>query len=227
MLKVKNLSLCKSRPILQNLSLDLPKGRVTLLLGKSGSGKTSLLRCLAQLETAYQGEISYEGKSLRELAPKERAQLIGFIPQSFPLFLHQNVLDNCAAALRVVFGVPKQEAYARVGEVLCELDIDKLALSLPHELSGGQQQRASIARALVLNPQFLLFDEPTSALDPENTERFVKVIRALVAGGTGVVISSQDMRLASQLLDLAYFLEEGILTDGERIHQFLECKNIV
>lgn len=210
MLKIKNLFCTKSRKeILKGLSLNISKNRVTLLLGKSGSGKTTLLRCIAQLETQYQGEISYQGQSINQLSPKQRCQIIGFISQSFPLFPHMNILNNCANALRVLFGIKKKEAYAQVREILHRLDIEKLALSMPSQLSGGQQQRAAIARALVLNPSFLLFDEPTSALDPENAELFTQVIRNLLKAGTGVIIASHDMNLASKLLDVVYFLEEG------------------
>ncbi len=215
MLKIKNLSCTKTRKeILKGLSLNIPKNRVTLLLGKSGSGKTTLLRCIAQLETQYQGEISYQGQPISQLSPKQRCQIIGFISQSFSLFPHRNILDNCANALRVLFGTKKKEARAQVMEILHLLDIEKLALSMPSQLSGGQQQRAAIARALVLNPSFLLFDEPTSALDPENTELFTQVIRNLLKAGTGVIIASHAMNLASKLLDIVYFLEEGLFAEN-------------
>ncbi len=215
MLKIKNLSCTKTeKEILKNLSLNIPKNRTTLLLGKSGSGKTTLLRCIAQLETHYQGEISYQDQPINQLSPKQRCQIIGFISQSFPLFPHMNILDNCANALRVLFRTPKKEAYTQVRETLGLLDIEQLASSMPSQLSGGQQQRAAIARALVLNPPFLLFDEPTSALDPENAERFTQVIRNLQKGGTGVIIASHDMNLASKLLDTVYFLEEGLFAES-------------
>ena len=232
MLKIKNLSCTKrNKEILRDLSLTIPKNRVTLLLGKSGSGKTTLLRCIAQLENQYQGEISYQGQVINQLSPKQRCQIIGYISQSFPLFPHMNILDNCANTPRVLFGTKKEEAYTKAQEILRLLDIEKLALSSPNQLSGGQQQRAAIARALVLNPRFLLFDEPTSALDPESTELFTQVIRNLLKAGTGVIIASHDMNLASKLLDVVYFLEDGLFAEsydaqaGElkegKINQFL------
>lgn len=215
MLKIKNLSCIKmGRTILKGLSLNISKNRVTLLLGKSGSGKTTLLRCIAQLETEYHGEISYLEQPINQLSPKQRCQMMGFISQSFPLFPHMNILDNCAKASRVIFGTKKKEAHMQVREILRLLDMEHLALSMPSQLSGGQQQRAAIARALVLNPRFLLFDEPTSALDPENTELFTQVIRNLLKAGTGVIIASHDMNLASKLLDVAYFLEEGLFAES-------------
>lgn len=238
MLEVRNISLArtnnkKESKILKGLTLNIPKNRATLLLGKSGSGKTTLLRCIAQLEAQYSGEIFYQGQSIRQLLPKERCQIVGFISQSFSLFPHMNVLENCATPLRVLFGISKNAAQIQVEEALRLLNMEKLALSFPHQLSGGQQQRVAIARALVLEPAFLLFDEPTSALDPETTELFANVIRNLLKSGTGVVIASQDMHLASKLLDIAYFLEEGLFTEsydaqgggalcgGSKISQFL------
>ena len=215
MLTINRLSLCKQKkPILKEISLEIPANRITLLLGKSGSGKTSLLRCLAQLETAYEGDISCGGKKLRELSSKERCQLLGFVPQSYALFPHRNVLDNCAHALRVVFGESKAAAYEKAEEVLRWLEMDLFLQRYPHELSGGQQQRVAIARALVLNPLFLLFDEPTSALDPENTERLIEILQRLRSAGRGLVISSQDMTFAKRILDRAYFLEQGALVEN-------------
>ncbi|MEN9343758.1 MAG: glutamine transport ATP-binding protein GlnQ [Chlamydiota bacterium] len=219
MLKVRNIHLKKNsskgdKIILQDISLDIPQQRSTLLLGKSGSGKTSLLRCIAQLETEYNGQITYQEKPLEQFCPKTRCQVVGFIPQSFPLYPHMNVLDNCANALRVLRGMNREQAFEQVHEVLSSLDITNLALSMPHQLSGGQQQRAAIARALVLKPAFLLFDEPTSALDPENTDLFIQIIQKLVDAGTGVIISSQDMYFASKVLDRICFLEGGAFVDS-------------
>ncbi|MES2273240.1 MAG: ATP-binding cassette domain-containing protein [Chlamydiota bacterium] len=238
MLKVKNLSVTKHSAgkevqILKTLDLTIPKGRVTLLLGKSGSGKTTLLRCLAHLETAYAGEITYEEHQICKLSPRKRCQLIGFIAQSFSLFPHMNVLDNCARPLRVLLGLKKNEAETRAKEILRLFDMEGFSASLPSQLSGGQQQRVAMTRALGLKPSFLLFDEPTSALDPENADLFLQVVRNLIDAGKGVVISSQDMHLASKLCDLVYFLEEGVFAEsydvqktgslekGSKIHRFL------
>ncbi|HAB99407.1 MAG TPA: hypothetical protein DCE71_06265 [Parachlamydiales bacterium] len=234
MLKINNLSCLKGKKeILKSLSFNISKTRATLLLGKSGSGKTTLLRCIAQLESEYQGEISYKGQPINKLSPKKRSQTIGFISQSFALFPHMNILDNCAKALAILYKLSKEEAYAQTKETLRLLDIENLALSMPSQLSGGQQQRAAIARALVLKPSFLLFDEPTSALDPENTKRFMQIVRDLLAAKTGVIIASHDMQFASQFLDAVYFLEEGkfvesydaakeeVIPREGKIHRFL------
>jgi ABC-type polar amino acid transport system ATPase subunit len=207
MLKIKKLAL---RQILNDISLEVPRERITLLLGKSGSGKTSLLRCIAQLEKEYTGDILYDNQPLSSLAAQARCQVIGFVPQFFALFPHMSILDNCAKSLQLL-GESKEPAYEKVRITLESLDMGKFADRKPHQLSGGQQQRAVIARALVLNPAFLLFDEPTSALDPENTKLFIEILRSFK--GKGILIATQDMTFAEQVLDRAYFLENGCLIE--------------
>jgi len=207
MLKVKQLSL---RQIIKEISLEVPEEKITLLLGKSGSGKTSLLRCIAQLEKEYTGDILYDNQPLSSLTAQERCQAIGFVPQFFALFPHMTILENCAKSLQLL-GESKESAYEKVRKTLDSLDMGKFADRKPHQLSGGQQQRAVIARALVLNPAFLLFDEPTSALDPENTKLFIEILRSFK--GKGILIATQDMTFAEQVLDRAYFLENGCLIE--------------
>ncbi len=215
MLKIKHLSLVKSKKsILRNITLEIPPERISLILGKSGSGKTTLLRSIAQIEQEYTGDIFLEDKNLRSMNPKERCRLIGFVPQFFALFPHLTIRDNCAQPLLIHSKLSKEDVYEQVDHTLALLDMSKLASSRPHELSGGQQQRASIARSLMLNPEFMLFDEPTSALDPENTALFIQIIKQLQADGRGVIIASQDMSFASQILDLAFFLEDGHLKES-------------
>jgi polar amino acid transport system ATP-binding protein len=209
MLKVKNLSLVKSRgTVLQDISLEIPEKRISLLLGKSGCGKTSILRCITQLENQYTGEILINSQPVNAMSARERSQAMGFVPQSFALFPHLNIRDNCLQPLRLT-GLSKEAAGKKVKATLESLDIGSLSDRKPHELSGGQQQRAAIARALVLDPAFLLFDEPTSALDPENTELFISILRQLCS--KGIIIASQDMAFAAKVLDRAFFMENGKL----------------
>ncbi len=216
MLIAKNLTLRKGKEkktILCNVSVEFPKGSITLLLGKSGAGKSSLLRCLAQLEHNYEGAICYEDRSIKEMTPAQRAEYISFISQSYALFPHLTALDNSAKTLQVVCRVNRQEAKRRAMEVLALLDIDTHAKSYPQELSGGQQQRVAIARALVLDPAMLLLDEPTSALDPTNRNNLMNILFDLRDRGTGIVISTQDMTFASQMMAKAYILENGRIKD--------------
>jgi len=204
MLNVKKLYLGN---ILQEISLEIPENKITILLGKSGSGKTTLLRCIAHFEKNYTGEILYQGQPLSGLSVKERCRVLGFVPQSFALFPHMTLLHNCAQPLRLQGDI---SAESKALKMLDALDMGAFADRKPHELSGGQQQRGAIARALVLEPAYLLFDEPTSALDPENTERFVEILRQF---NRGILIATQDMAFAAKVLDRAFFMENGTLVE--------------
>jgi len=211
MLSIKDLTFPKR---LEKVSLTIFSGQVTLLLGKSGSGKTSLLRCIAQLEKEYSGEIYYQEQDLRNLSPRKRCQLIGFVSQSYELFPHMNVFRNCAQPLLKQKHLSNLEIKEQVTAILKKFDIEFLAKRMPYQLSGGQRQRVALARALLLNPSFILLDEPSSALDPENTQILIELISQWKQNGIGWVISTQDMEFAKKVLDQAYFLEEGKITES-------------
>ncbi|MCB1072878.1 MAG: amino acid ABC transporter ATP-binding protein [Chlamydiales bacterium] len=206
MLSIKSLTFPKR---LQNISITIFSGQVTLLLGKSGSGKTSLLRCIAQLEKEYSGEINYQKQSLKNLSPQKRCQLIGFMSQSYDLFPHMTVFQNCAQPLSKQKLFSNLEIKEQVISMLKKFDIEFLSKRMPYQLSGGQKQRVALARTLLLNPSFILLDEPSSALDPENTQILIQLIRESKQSGVGWIISTQDMEFAKKVLDQAYFLEEG------------------
>jgi ABC-type polar amino acid transport system ATPase subunit len=215
MLRVENLSLVKKdKLILDKITCELLRGKITLLLGKSGSGKTSLLRCLAGLESDVGGEISFLGKSLLGLPPKNRSRLLGYVSQSYALFPHMRALDQCVHPLRVLLCLSEKEAREKIAQLFEFLDIKRYTAAYPHELSGGQQQRVAIARALALDPLFLLLDEPTSALDPENTGRLIEILKRLRDEGKGIIIASQDMAFGAALFERAFFLEEGVLVEA-------------
>ena len=206
MLSIKSLTFPKR---LQNISITIFSGQVTLLLGKSGSGKTSLLRCIAQLEKEYSGEINYQKQSLKNLSPQKRCQLIGFMSQSYDLFPHMTVFQNCAQPLSKQKLFSNLEIKEQVISMPKKFDIEFLSKRMPYQLSGGQKQRVALARTLLLNPSFILLDEPSSALDPENTQILIQLIRESKQSGVGWIISTQDMEFAKKVLDQAYFLEEG------------------
>lgn len=214
MLLVKNLSVMKKQKlILQKVSCSFSSQKITLLLGGSGSGKTTLLRCLAQLEPAYLGEISCQGQDLCYMSPRKRAQFLGFVSQSYALFPHMNALDNCMHPLRALYGYSKLEAKSKVESILHNLQIEHCSALYPHQLSGGQQQRVAIARALALDPHFLLLDEPTSALDLQNIDRLVSILQKLQKEGKGIIVASHDRSFAEKILDVAFILENGMLTE--------------
>lgn len=210
MLQINRLTLRKNREILSQIECVIPKGAITGLLGKSGSGKSSLLRCLAQLEP-YEGEILFAGKALRNQSAQTRGRLIGFLPQSYPLFPHLNVLENCVKPALFSLSLSKKEAIHKAKALLGSLNMDEWATAMPHTLSGGQKQRAAIARLLMLDPLFILLDEPTSALDQENTRQIQHLLKNLAEQGRGVAIATQDIAFASDFFDQTLLFEQGRL----------------
>lgn len=217
MLNINALSLTKgSEKILNNITIEI-SDQITLLLGKSGSGKTSLLRCIAQLEKKYTGEIEYLGKPLKALTPKERCAIIGYVSQSYGLFPHMTVFKNCAQPLSNK-NFTRSEIEQSVTEMLKQFGIANLANAYPYQLSGGQQQRVSLARTLLLKPHFVLLDEPTSALDPENTQILIDLIRKNTQ--TRWLISTQDMLFVKELSGNILFMEKG------NVNIFTEIKSL-
>jgi polar amino acid transport system ATP-binding protein len=210
MLEIENVSLKKGTiSVLTHINCEMQPNEIVAILGKSGSGKTSLLRCLAQIEDSYTGKISLNRQPLASLPSKQRGRSIGFVPQSYALFPHMTILENCICPLQVILDLERKEAIAKAKNILSSLGMEPWIEAYPHALSGGQQQRVAIARALALDPLFLFLDEPTSALDPENVGRLIAILKLLKQKGKGIVISSQDMAFASKVSDRVLLIEEG------------------
>ncbi len=199
--------------ILRNVSFALKKGRITTFMGQSGAGKTTLIKCIANLCSQYEGLITCAGEDIRSFSAKTRASTIGCVLQQFHLFPHLTVLENCTYALVHVMGVDKKNAQEQVHTVLEALGIAKFAQALPAQLSGGQQQRAAIARALVLQPKIILLDEPTSALDPESKKSLEALLLELKEKGITLALSSHDMPFIRRVMDQVYFMEHGELVE--------------
>lgn len=220
MLIIKNLYLKKGSPpkqILQGISVCFPQGEISLLIGRSGAGKSSLMRCMAQLETTYEGEILFNGQSIQDLAASRRAQTLSYIAQRYALFPHLTALDNCSQPLQVVIKMSASQAKQKAVAVMQSLGMAEYGSAYPSELSGGQQQRIAIARALALDPQILLLDEPSSALDPDNSAQLAKILRELASQGKTFVISTQDMLFAEQLQGTCYCIDNGRLHGNETL----------
>ena len=155
--------------VLRKIDFSVDKGEVICILGSSGTGKSTLLRCVNRLEHQTTGKIFYHGKEIRDVQKEinEYRSKVGMVFQSFNLFNNMTVLENCMVGTRKVHHISKEEAYERAITHLKEVGMAPYINAKPSQLSGGQKQRVAIARGLCMNPEVLLFDEPTSALDPE------------------------------------------------------------
>ena len=194
---------------------------VVSLLGPSGGGKTTLLRCLNFLEFADTGTISVGGKLLYEGgAPRKEAQLrenrlhFGLVFQSFNLFPQYTALENITLAPTLLGKGSPEEIKTKAMELLRRVGLENKAGNYPYQLSGGQQQRVAIARALALDPEILCFDEPTSALDPELTGEVLRVIKGLRDSGTTMIIVTHELEFARTVSDRILFMTEGIIEEA-------------
>ncbi|KAB0677510.1 amino acid ABC transporter permease/ATP-binding protein [Aureimonas leprariae] len=213
--------------VLKDVSLSLPPGSVTAILGPSGSGKSTLLRTINHLERVDAGLVAVDGEligyrrdgdTLYELQERDilkRRADVGMVFQSFNLFPHMTALENVAEAPVATGRSSRAEAQAFGRELLARVGLSDKAGSYPRQLSGGQQQRVAIARALALRPKVLLFDEPTSALDPELVGEVLDVIRELARTGTTLVVVTHEIGFARQVADRVVFMEAGeVLESG-------------
>jgi len=202
------------RVLLRDIDLVLPRGRITVLLGSSGAGKTSLLRLLNRLDDPEAGEISYLGRSLEEYPPTELRRRVGFVFQT-PVMFAGSVHDNLREAAEIA-GLEDQEFPGRAAEALELAGLDPALEERPaHELSVGEQQRATMARTLIGGPEVLLLDEPTSALDPESSEFLLESIRRLRAErGMTVILSTHRHYEAAAIADEAVRLSGGAVEES-------------
>ncbi|NKX55421.1 amino acid ABC transporter ATP-binding protein [Arthrobacter mobilis] len=207
---------------LKDVSLELAAGEVMAMIGPSGSGKSSLLRCINLLERPESGILRVFGQSVpleREIAAKELAQLrrkVGMVFQSFNLFPHLPVLRNITLPQERVLKRSRDEAEARARELLERVGLGDKADAYPGKLSGGQQQRVAIARALAMDPRVLLFDEPTSALDPELGIEVLAVMRDLAETGVTMMVVTHEIHFAADVADRIVVMADGqILEQGD------------
>ena len=208
--------------ILKGISFDMEKGQTLSILGSSGSGRTTLLRCLNFLETPDEGEIIVNGdvlfdgscKNLSDSELNKRRLHFGMVFQQFNLFPQYTALENVTLAPELLDKNRNRQEILEEGKVLLE----KMGLSdrmdnYPHQLSGGQQQRVAIARALALKPDILCFDEPTSALDPELTGEVLKVIKELAEQHTTMIIVTHEIEFARNVSDEILFMDGGVIVE--------------
>ena len=206
--------------ILKGISFSVEKGEVLSIIGPSGSGKSTMLRCISQLETVSDGTISICGKTLVKNGiyadKKDRHDIIlksGLVFQNFNLFPHYSVLKNVVDPQVQVLKKTKEDAEETAIELLKRMGLGEKIKNYPCELSGGQQQRVTIARALALKPEVLLFDEPTSALDPELTGEILAVIKELAAEKMTMVVVTHEMAFARDISSKIIFMDGGVIVE--------------
>ena len=229
MIEIKDL--CKSygaREVLSGINLSVSKGEVVAIIGPSGSGKSTLLRCLNRLENPTSGQILIDGTEMTAepaLLRKMRRR-VGMVFQSFNLFPHMTALENVMEGPRTVLRLSATEAEARARELLEKVGLAARADQYPATLSGGEQQRVSIARALAMKPDVMLFDEVTSALDPERVGDVLNVMKGLADEGMTMVSVTHEMGFAEQVANRVVFADQGkIVEEGTPEQIFHHAKH--
>ncbi|KAA0921832.1 amino acid ABC transporter ATP-binding protein [Rhodococcus sp. 05-340-1] len=195
--------------VLRGVSIDVPAGTTTTVIGPSGSGKSTLLRALNRLHEPEQGDILLDGKSVLKDNPDQLRQRIGMVFQQFNLFPHKSVADNIALGPQKLLGLSKEAARAAAMDQLELVGLANKADSRPGNLSGGQQQRVAIARALAMKPEVMFFDEATSALDPELVKGVLALMADLAKGGMTMVVVTHEMGFARSVSNRVLFMDHG------------------
>jgi polar amino acid transport system ATP-binding protein len=197
--------------VLDGVSLDVAQSEVVAVIGRSGSGKSTMLRCINGLERIQSGSIEVAGHRIEPNGGDLRAlrKDVGIVFQSYNLFPHLTVLENIILAPRVVKGLSKAEAGSIAQDVLGRVGLVEKIGAYPDELSGGQQQRVAIARSLAMQPKVMLFDEVTSALDPELTGEVLKTMEELADAGMTMILVTHEMGFARQVADRTVFMHQG------------------
>jgi general L-amino acid transport system ATP-binding protein len=208
--------------VLRDIDLSVGKGERIVICGPSGSGKSTAIRCINALEEFQEGQVVVDGI---ELGPnlrrvEEVRREVGMVFQSFNLFPHLSVLDNCTLAPIWVRGMPKRDAEAAAMKYLERVRIPEQASKFPGQLSGGQQQRVAIARALTMNPKVMLFDEPTSALDPEMVKEVLETMVDLANDGMTMLVVTHEMGFAREVANRIVFMDAGQIIEASRPQEF-------
>ena len=201
--------------VLRGIDIDIKCGDVLCVIGASGSGKSTFLRCLNRLEEPTDGNIIFEGEDLmsKTVNLNLHRQKMGMVFQQFNLFPHLTVLKNMTLAPTMLKGVPLEEAEQKALALLERVGLADRANDYPDMLSGGQKQRVAIVRALCMEPSVMLFDEPTSALDPEMVGEVLDVMKELAEDGMTMIVVTHEMGFAREVADRVMFLDEGVIAE--------------
>lgn len=201
--------------VLADINLSVNRGEVVSIIGASGSGKSTMLRCINLLETPTSGEILYNGQNIQteiESLYRYRAQ-VGMVFQQFNLYNNMNVLDNCVIGQVKVLKRTRENAKVIAMEYLEKVGMSQFIKAKPAQLSGGQKQRVAIARSLSMSPEVMLFDEPTSALDPEMVGEVLAVMKSLAQSGLTMLVVTHEMGFARDVSDRVVFMDKGIIEE--------------
>lgn len=199
--------------VLKDVSFNVNKGEILAIIGSSGSGKSTILRCISQLEKINSGKIKINDEIIQ--GNKKLSSKVGMVFQNFNLFPHYTVVQNISKPLMIVNKVPEREANKKALELLRKVKLQGKENSYPHQLSGGQKQRVAIARAMALEPDIYLFDEPTSALDPELSIEVFNTIKGLAEEGQTMIIVTHQINFIKNIANKIIFMENGeILKSG-------------
>lgn len=214
-LEVRDLTLAfGSIEVVREVSLKVPAGTTTCVIGPSGSGKSTLLRGLNRLHEPKSGDVLLAGENASDIRPETLRARLGMVFQQFNLFPDHSALDNVALALHSVKRIPTAEARRIALERLTEVGLADRADHRPRDLSGGQQQRVAIARALAMEPDAMLFDEVTSALDPELVKGVLRLMERLARGGMTMVVVTHEMGFAREVADQVVFMDQGVVVEA-------------
>ena len=205
----------RENEVLKGVSIDIFKGDVVCVIGASGSGKSTFLRCLNMLEVPTGGNIFFENADLTDKNTdlNLHRQKMGMVFQQFNLFPHMTILENLTCAPMLLKKVPKEQAEEKAISLLARVGLADRASSYPNQLSGGQKQRVAIVRALCMEPEVMLFDEPTSALDPEMVGEVLDVMRELASEGMTMVVVTHEMGFAREVSNRVIFLDDGVIAE--------------
>ncbi len=215
-IEIKNLKKSFGKhEVLKDIDFEVNRNEVVCLIGASGSGKSTVLRCINRLEVFDDGYIKFDNQDIKEIKNINQYRAnVGMVFQSFNLFNNMTVLQNCTIAQTKVLKTNKDEAKNIALKYLEKVGMKDFINASVTTLSGGQKQRVAIARALCMNPKVLLFDEPTSALDPEMVNEVLNVMKALAKDGLTMIIVTHEMEFAKDVADKVIFLDKGIIVES-------------
>ncbi len=201
--------------VLKDINLSVSRGEVISIIGSSGSGKSTMLRCINLLETPTGGDILYEGLSIHDKSVKltEYRAKVAMVFQQFNLFNNMTALENCVKPQMIVLKRTKEEATKIALDFIDKVGMSAYINAKPSQLSGGQKQRIAIARALSMNPDVILFDEPTSALDPEMVGEVLEVMKDLARSGYTMIVVTHEMGFAREVSDRVIFMDGGYIVE--------------